>query len=133
MASQATTQIQKQMRGWGAAYYGTEYGPITGGLITAMVLNPSVWKWLVFILLGVLMIGGLIAAFRHTGKTIVWGIILVLVLAINGPVMYAIVGSCFAFAAANDLIIAPKFTRLKEKYKQFRNQDEYIALNEVRK
>ena len=39
----------------------------------------------------------------------------------------------FAFAAANDLIIAPKFTRLKEKYKQFRNQDEYIALNEVKK
>lgn len=55
-----------------------------------------------------------------------------LVLAINGPVMYAIVGSCFAFAAANDLFIAPKYTRLKEKYKQFRNQDEYIALNEVK-
>ena len=78
------------------------------------------------------MIGGIIAAFRHSGKTIVWGVILVLVLAINGPVMYTIVGSCFAFAATNDIIIAPKYNKLKERYKQFKNQDEYVALNEVK-
>lgn len=78
------------------------------------------------------MIGGIIAAFKHSGKTIVWGIILVLVLAINGPVMYAIVGSCFAFAAANDIIIAPKYKKLKDRYVQFKNQDEYIAMNEVK-
>lgn len=130
--SKATETTKKQMKGWGAAYYITEYGPITGGLITTMVLNPHVWEWLLFVLLGVLMVGGLIAAFRHTGKTIVWGVILVLVLAINGPVMYAIVSSCFAFAASNDLFIAPKYNKLKERYKQFKNQDEYIAMNEVK-
>lgn len=130
--SAATEKTKKQMKGWGAAYYITEYGPISGGLITTMILNPHVWEWLLFILIGVLMIGGIIAAFRHSGKTIVWGIILVLVLAINGPVMYTIVGSCFAFAATNDIIIAPKYNKLKERYKQFKNQDEYVALNEVK-
>ena len=129
--SAATEKTKKQMKGWGTAYYITEYGPITGGLITAMIFNPHVWEWLVFILIGILMIGGLIAAFKHSGKTIIWGIIFVLVLAVNGIVMYIIVGACFTFAATNDLFIAPKYTRLKEKYKQFRNQDEYIAMNEV--
>ena len=94
-----------------------------------MIMNPHVWEWLVFILIGILLIGGLVAAFKHSGKTIVWGIILVLVLAINGPVMYAIVGTCFAFAATNDLWISPKYNKLKDKYKQFKNQDEYIAMN----
>lgn len=130
--SAATDKTKKQMKGWGAAYYITEYGPISGGLITTMILNPHVWEWLLFILIGVLMIGGIIAAFKHSGKTIIWGIILVLVLAINGPVMYAIVGSCFAFAAANDIIIAPKYKKLKDRYVQFKNQDEYIAMNEVK-
>lgn len=127
--SKATEKTKKQLQGWGIAYYGTEYGPITGGLITAMVLNPHVWEWLLFVLLGILMIGGLIAAFKHSGKTIIWGIILVLVLAINGVVMYIIVGTCFAFAATNDLFITPKYSKLKEKYRQFLNQDEYIAMN----
>lgn len=92
-------------------------------------MNPHVWEWLLFVLLGVLIIGGIIAAFKHSGKTIIWGIILVLVLAINGVVMYIIVGTCFAFAATNDLIITPKYNKIKERYKQFKNQDEYIALN----
>ena len=127
--SKATELTNKQRKAWGTAYYATEYGPISGGLITAMVMNPHVWEWLLFVLLGVLIIGGLIAAFKHTGKTIIWGIILVLVLAINGPVMYIIVGTCFAFAATNDLIIAPKYNKIKERYKQFKNQDDYIALN----
>lgn len=117
------------MKAWGTAYYATEYGPISGGLITAMIMNPHVWEWLLFVLLGVLIIGGIIAAFKHSGKTIIWGIILVLVLAINGAVMYIIVGTCFAFAATNDLIITPKYNKIKERYKQFKNQDEYIALN----
>ena len=94
-----------------------------------MIINPSVWKWLIFIFLGILIIGGLIAAFKKSGKTIIWGVILVLVLAVNGAVMYAIVGTCFAFAATNDLWISPKYKALKEKYKQFKNQDEYLALN----
>lgn len=127
--SKATEKTKKQLKGWGTAYYVTEYGPITGGLITTMIMNPHVWEWLVFILIGILLIGGLVAAFKKSGKTIVWGIILVLVLAINGPVMYAIVGSCFAFAAANDLFISPKYNKLKEKYRQFKNQDEYEAEN----
>lgn len=127
--SKATEKTKKQLKGWGAAYYGTEYGPVTGGLIAAMVINPSVWKWLIFIFLGILLIGGLIAAFKHSGKTVIWGIILVLVLAVNGVVMYAIVGTCFTFAATNDLWISPKYKALKEKYKQFKNQDEYLALN----
>ena len=117
------------MKAWGTAYYTTEYGPRTGGLITTMILNPHAWEWLLFVLLGVLIIGGIIAAFKHSGKTIIWGIILVLVLAINGTVMYIIVGTCFAFAATNDLIITPKYNKIKERYKQFKNQDEYIALN----
>lgn len=127
--SKATEKTKKQLKGWGIAYYTTEYGPISGGLITTMIMNPHVWEWLVFILLAVLLVGGIIAAFKHSGKTIVWGIILVLVLAINGPVMYTIVGTCFAFAATNDLFISPKYKKLKEKYVQFKNQDEYIAMN----
>ena len=47
--SKATEQVKKQLRGWSAGYYITEYLPITAGLVTAMVLNPSVWKWLIFI------------------------------------------------------------------------------------
>lgn len=82
-----------------------------------------------FVLLGILIIGGMIAAFKHSGKTIVWGIILVLVLAISGTVMYIIVGACFTFAATNDLVIAPKYKKLKAKYQQFKNQDEYLAIN----
>ena len=128
--SKATEKVKKELGAWRGAYFFTEYGPITGGLITAMVLNPHVWEWLLFILLGILIVGGLIAAFKHSGKTIVWGIVLVLVLAINGTVMYIIVGTCFVFAASNDLFIAPKYYKLKEKYKQFKNQDDYIALNE---
>lgn len=127
--SKATELTKKQLKGWGTAYYATEYGPITGGLITAMIMNPHVWAWLIFILVAVLMIGGLIAAFKHSGKTIVWGIVLVLVLAINGVTMYIIVSTCFAFAATNDLFISPKYNKLKEKYKQFKNQDEYIQMN----
>lgn len=127
--SKATEKTKKQLNAWRTTYYATEYGPITGGLITAMVLNPHVWEWLLFVLLGVLIIGGLIAAFKHSGKTIIWGIILVLVLSINGLVMYIIVITCFSFAAVNDLIITPKYTKLRDKYKQFVNQDEYIALN----
>ena len=129
--SKATEKTKKQLNAWRVGYMATEYGPITGGLITAMVMNPHVWEWLLFVLLGILMIGGLIAAFKHSGKTIIWGIILVLVLAINGTVMYIIVGTCFAFAATNDLFITPKYNKLKERYKQFKNQDEYEALNEV--
>ena len=127
--SKATEQVKKQLKGWGTAYYTTEYGPVTGGLIAAMIINPSVWKWLIFIFLGILIIGGLIAAFKKSGKTIVWGIILVLVLAVNGAVMYTIVGTCFTFAATNDLWISPKYKKLKEKYKQFKNQDEYEMRN----
>ena len=127
--SKATEKTKKQLKAWGTAYYGTEYGPITGGLITTMICNPHAWEWLLFVLLGVLAIGGLIAAFKHSGKTIVWGVILVLVLAINGLVMYIIIITCFVFAATNDLFITPKYNKLKEKYKQFKNQDEYIELN----
>ena len=127
--SKATEKTKKQLKGWGAAYYTTEYGPVTGGLIAAMIINPSVWKWLIFIFLGILIIGGLIALFKHSGKTVIWGIILVLVLAVNGVVMYTIVGTCFTFAATNDLWISPKYKKLKEKYKQFKNQDEYLAMN----
>ena len=94
-----------------------------------MIINPSVWAWLIFILLAILIIGGLIAAFKHSGKTIIWGIILVLVFAINGTAMYIVVSTCFAFAATNDLIISPKYKKLKDKYKQYVNQDEYEALN----
>ena len=43
--------------------------------------------------------------------------------------MYIIVATCFGFAASNDLFIYPKYMKLKEKYKQFVNQDEYLALN----
>ena len=128
--SKATEITNKKRKAWGTAYYVTEYGPITGGLITAMIMNPHVWAWLVFILVGVLMIGGLIAAFKHSGKTIVWGIILVLVLAINGVTMYIIVSTCFLFAATNDLIISPKYKKIKERYKQFKNQDLYLKENE---
>ena len=128
--SKATEITHKKLKAWGAAYYGTEYGPISAGLITAMIVNPHVWQWLLFVLLGVLAIGGLIAAFKHSGKTIIWGIILVLILAINGTVTYIIVGACFLFAATNDLWISPKYKQLKEKYKQFKNQDEYMAVNE---
>ena len=127
--SKATELTNKKRKAWGAAYYVTEYGPITGGLITAMVLNPHVWVWLLYVLLGILIIGGLIAAFKHSGKTIVWGVILVLVLAINGIGMYIIIATCFAFAAANDLFISPKYNKIKDKYKQFKNQDDYIAMN----
>jgi cell division protein FtsW (lipid II flippase) len=127
--SKATEKTKKQLNAWRIAHLGTEYGPISGGLITAMVMNPHVWEWLLFVLLGVLIIGGLIAAFKHSGKTIIWGIILVLVFAVNGLTMYIIVGTCFLFAASNDLLIYPKYKALKEKYVQFRNQDEYMALN----
>ena len=127
--SKATELTKRKLKGWGTAYYATEYGPITGGLITAMIVNPHVWAWLAYILVGILLIGGLVAAFKHSGKTIIWGIILVLVLAINGVTMYIIVSTCFLFAATNDLFITPKYNKLKEKYKQFKNQDEYIQLN----
>ena len=127
--SKATEKTKKQLNAWRTSYYITEYGPITGGLVTAMILNPHVWEWLLFVLLAILIVGGLIAAFKHSGKTIIWGIILVLVLAINGWVMYVIVGVCFAFAATNDLFITPKYQKLKDKYKQFKNQDEYLELN----
>lgn len=127
--SKATEQVKKQLKGWAAGYYITEYLPISAGLITAMVLNPHIWAWLIFVLLGILIIGGLIAAFKHSGKTIVWGIILVLIIALSGWVTYLIVGTCFAFAATNDLIIAPKYAKLKDRYKQYLNQDEYERLN----
>lgn len=127
--SKATEQVKKQLRGWSAGYYITEYLPITAGLVTAMILNPSVWKWLIFILLTVIIIGGLIAMFRKSGKTIIWGIILVLCIAINGWVMYTIVGTCFVFAFTNDLIIYPKYSKLKEKYKHYVTQDEYEEMN----
>lgn len=127
--SNATKQVKKQLTGWGIGYYLTEYLPITSGLIAAMILNPSVWKWLIFILLAILIIGGLILAFKKSGKTIVWGIILVLSLSISGWVMYLIVGSCFTFAFTNDLIIAPKYNSLKNKYEQYKNQDEYMRRN----
>ena len=127
--SKATEKTKKQLKGWGAAYYTTEYGPVTGGLIAAMIINPSVWKWLIFIFLGILIIGGLIAAFKKSGKTIIWGIILVLVLAINGWVMYLIVSVCFVNAATNDILITPKYNKLKTKYEQFKNQDEYEMRN----
>ena len=127
--SKATEKTKKQLNGWKASYYITEYLPITAGLVTAMVMNPHVWEWLIFVLLGILIIGGLIAAFKHSGKTIIWGVILVLVLAINGWVMYVIISVCFTFAATNDIIITPKYKKLKEKYIQFKNQDEYIAMN----
>lgn len=127
--SNATQQVKKQLTGWGVAYYVTEYLPITSGLIAAMILNPSCWKWLIFILLAVFIIGGLILAFKKSGKTIVWGIILVLSLSVSGWVMYLIVGTCFTFAFTNDLIINPKYTKLKNKYEQYKNQDEYNNRN----
>lgn len=123
--SNATQQVKKQLTGWRVAYYVTEYLPITSGLIAAMILNPSCWKWLIFILLAVVIIGGLILAFKKSGKTIVWGIILVMALSISGWVMYLIVGTCFAFAFINDLIISPQYTKLKNKYEQYKNMDEY--------
>ena len=43
--------------------------------------------------------------------------------------MYLIVGLCFTFAASNDLIISPKYNKLKEKHKQYAYQDEYIEMN----
>lgn len=127
--SKATEQVKKQMKGWGVAYYGTEFGPVSAGLISAMVLNPHVWAWLIFVLLAILIIGGLIAAFMHSPMTIIWGIILVLAIALNGWVMYLIVGVCFIFSATNDLLIGPKYNKLKEKYTQYKNQDEYEELN----
>lgn len=101
--SAATESVKKQMKGWGAAYYITEFLPLTAGIITAMVYNPSVWQWLIFIFLGILIIGGIILAVRHSWKTLVWGLMLVLCLGLNGWVMYTIIGSCFAFASVNDL------------------------------
>lgn len=127
--SKATEKTKKQLNGWRAGHMILEYGPITAGLVTAMVLNPHIWVWLVYILVGVLLIGGLIACFKHSGKTIVWGIILVLVFAINGIGMYIVIGACFAFAMSDDLFVNPKYVKLKEKYKQFKNQDEYLEMN----
>ena len=39
--SKATEKTKKQLKGWGTAYYTTEYGPVTGGLIAAMIINPK--------------------------------------------------------------------------------------------
>lgn len=130
--SKATEKTKKQLNGWRIAYYTTEFTPVTAGLITAMILNPHIWEWLIFILLGVMIIGGFILALKHSPKTIIWGIILVLVLAVNGTVMSIIVVTCFVFASVNDLYITPKYTKLKERYVQFKNQDEYVEMNEVK-
>lgn len=127
--SKATEQVKKELNAWGASYYITEYLPVTGGLIAAMIYNPHVWAWLIFVLLAVLIIGGLIAAFKKSGKTIIWGIILILCIAVNGWIMYLIVGTCFVNAAVNDLLIAPKYEKLKDKYIQYKNQDEYEERN----
>lgn len=127
--SKATEQVKKELKGWTAAYYITEYLPISSGIIAAMIINPHVWAWLIFILLTVLIIGGLIAAFKKSGKTIIWGLVLVLCIALNGWVMYLIVGTCFTFAFTNDIIISPKYLKLKDKYQQYLNQDEYEERN----
>ena len=129
--SRATQIAKKKYNTLKYTHMFTDYGPITGGLITAMIFNPHVWAWLIFVLAAILMIGGLIAAFRKSGKTIIWGIILVLVFAINGLIMYIVVGTCFLFAATDDLIITPKYNKAKERYEQFKNQDDYNAMNEV--
>ncbi len=129
--SRATEIAKKQLTGWKAAHLFTEYGPVSGGLITAMICNPSVWTWLFSILAIVLLIGGFIALFKHTGKTLIWGIILVLVFAINGVIMYIVISTCFIFAASNDLLFCPKYKKAKERYEQFKNQDAYISINEV--
>lgn len=52
-----------------------------------------------------------------------------LVFAINGIGMYIVIGACFAFAITDDLLVNPKYVKLKEKYKQFKNQDEYLEMN----
>lgn len=127
--SKATEQVKKELKGWGSAYYITEYLPVSSGIIAAMIINPHVWAWLIFILLTVLIIGGLIAAFKKSGKTILWGLVLILCIAVSGWVMYLIVGTCFTFALTNDLIISPKYEKLKNKYQQYLNQDEYEELN----
>ena len=127
--SKATDQVKKKMHGWGAAHYITEYLPVTSGLIAAMVVNPPVWTWLIFVLFAVIIIGGLIACFKKSGKTIVWGIILILVIAVSGWVMYTIVGTCFALSAANDLIVKPKYEKMKEIYKHYTLQDQYEDTN----
>lgn len=129
--SRATEIAKKQLKVWKATHLFTEYGPVTGGLITAMIYNPSVWAWLCFILAIVMLIGGFIALFKHTGKTLIWGIILVLVFAINGVIMYIVISTCFIFAASNDLLFCPKYKKAKERYEQFKNQDAYISMNEV--
>lgn len=127
--SKATEAVKSQLKAWGPLYYITEYLPTVAGLIVAMIYNPSIWAWLIFVLLAVLIVGGLIAAFKHSGKTIIWGIILVICIAVNGWIMYTIVGTCFTFSACNDLWIGPKYHRLRDKYRQYKNQDEYERIN----
>lgn len=127
--SKATEIIKKKKNSWGTAYYITEYLPVTAGIITAMAMNPHVWVWLIFIFLFILIVGGLIACFRKSGKTIVWGLILVMVIAINGWVMYTIVSVCFGFSFVNDIIIKPKYDKYKASYEHYSQQDSYEALN----
>lgn len=127
--SKATEIIKKKKKIWGTAYYITEYLPVTAGIITAMAMNPHVWVWLIFIFLFILIVGGLIAAFRKSGKTIVWGLILVMVIAINGWVMYTVISVCFGFAFVNDIIVKPKYERYKASYEHYSQQDSYEAMN----
>lgn len=127
--SKATEIIKKKKKIWGTAYYITEYLPVTAGIVTAMAMNPHVWVWLIFIFLFILIVGGLIAAFRKSGKTIVWGLILVMVIAINGWVMYTVISVCFGFAFVNDIIVKPKYERYKESYEHYSQQDTYEAMN----
>lgn len=127
--SKATEQVKKELNAWRIANYTTEFGPLTGGIIAAMVINPGVWKYLIYVLLGVLIIGISVLIYSKNWKTLLWGIMLVLILALQSWVTYVIVGICFVFAASNDLWIAPKYNKLKNKYEQYVQQDEYEERN----
>lgn len=127
--SKATEQVYKEKKYWGIAYYTTEFGPLLAGIITAMVINPSVWTYLIYVLFGVIILGTIVLIYSKNWKTLLWGIILVLVLALQSWVTYVVVGTCFLFAAANDLWIGPKYEKLKNTYEQYKNQDAYEERN----
>lgn len=107
----------------------TEYGPVTGGLITAIIMNPSVFSWLIYIILGIIMLGVLIWLFSKRTKTIVWGLILVLILALSGTVMIIVISTCFAFAASNDLIFAPLHQKYKKQYENNYQMEQFSKAN----
>ena len=53
----------------------------------------------------------------------------VMVIAINGWVMYTVISVCFGFAFVNDIIVKPKYERYKASYEHYSQQDTYEAMN----